>query len=80
MASYQEIDTRLRVIEDKVAFVMRNLVRPVPSALPGAPPRVMTMEQLYEELRQVELAKAPIPSKVRESIRVEEVATEAARG
>lgn len=55
MASYQEIETKLEQVRDKVDFVMNAIRVAQPSALVGAPPRVASLFDLYTESRRAGL-------------------------
>ena len=55
MASYQDIETRLRTVEDKLNFAM-NLIRVAQqSFLEGFPPRVVSLNDMYIESRRAGL-------------------------
>lgn len=49
MASYQDLETRIQVLEDKIKFVMTRFQVGVQSPILGAPPTVKSFEQLYYE-------------------------------
>jgi hypothetical protein len=68
MASYQDIETRLRVVEDKLDFVMEQLAMVQQPKIFGAPARRLTMKQLYQEERsRAAVAREPV-SNVREHV------------
>lgn len=49
MVSYQDIDVRLKVIEDKVEFLLNAVRISQPSPIIGYPPRVFSLKDLYLE-------------------------------
>lgn len=83
MASYQDIDTRLKVIEDKVAFILKSftVTRQEQSILD--PSKVLvttqTLGDVYRELTSRGAIIAPFPaSKEQVDPKVEENGTDAA--
>lgn len=58
MASYQDIETRLRVIEDMVVFVMDLIRIAQQSPLVGMPPTVVSLKDMYTESKRAGLALA----------------------
>ena len=55
MASYQDIDIRLRVVEDKLAFLMAIIQVHVASPLSIEPPRQLSAFQAYLAAKQQQL-------------------------
>ena len=49
MASTQEMDTAIRVLVDKIEFVMKSIKVGQQSPIVGAPPRVVSLLDLYSE-------------------------------
>lgn len=62
MASYQAIDTDLRAVEDKVDFIMNLIKIATPSPLVGAPPRVVSLLDMYTESRRAGLTIDTTPT------------------
>ena len=64
MASYQELETRLTQLQRMVEFVMKSISLAQPSPLVGAPPKVVSMFDLYHAANQagVSIDADPIPS------------------
>ena len=49
MASYQEIESRLRTVEGLLEFVSEAIKVGRQSPIVGAPPTVVSLKQLYQE-------------------------------
>ena len=49
MASYQEIDSAVKQLDRKLNFVMNAIRVAQQSAIVGAPPRVLSLLDLYQE-------------------------------
>ena len=62
MASYQEIDTRLKTVEDKIEFVMQAIKVGQAPTIVGAPPRIMSLLDLYTESRKAGLVIDSTPA------------------
>ena len=59
MASVQELDTKVRVLEDKVDFLLNAIRIGRASSLVGMPPVVVSMLDLYQESKAAGLTIAP---------------------
>ena len=55
MASYQDLEVRVKTLEDKIDFVMQAIRIGRPSALVGMPPIVMSLFDLYSESKRAGL-------------------------
>ena len=62
MSSYQDLDTRLHALEDKLDFVMTAIRLGKPSPILGMPPLVVSMKDLYTESRRAGLTITDVPS------------------
>lgn len=51
MASVQDLESRMRVVEDKVDFIMRTMAMTVPSRLVGGRDQRLTLLDLYQEVK-----------------------------
>ncbi len=69
MSSYQNLETRINVLEDKLDFVMTAIRLGKTSPILGGSPLVMTMKDIYTESRRVglTLTDAPVPDSIPES-------------
>ncbi len=65
MPSVQEIESRLRTVEDKIAMLMEHVQMEVRSPIAGAPVRRMKLIEIYREVQQAKLMNKPF-SNVRE--------------
>ena len=63
MASTQEMDVAIKVLEDKVDFLMKAIRIGQPSPIIGMPPRVSSLLDLYQESK---LAGLTIADEVKE--------------
>ena len=64
MSSYQEIESRLRSVEDLLEFVSQAIRIGHPSPILGAPSRVVSMKQLYQESKAAGLTIDTTPEPV----------------
>ena len=55
MASVQELDTQVRVLEDKVTFLLAAIRIQQASPLVGYPPRVLSLGDVYSESKRAGL-------------------------
>ena len=67
MASYQIIETDLNQLKDQVEFVMKAIRVAQPSALVGAPPRVVSLFDLYIESKKAGLVIVNDPAPAAET-------------
>lgn len=59
MASYQDLEVRVKTIEDKLDFVLNAIRIGQPSKIIGAPPIVMSLFDLYIESKRAGLTIEP---------------------
>lgn len=60
MASTQEMEVAVKVLEAKIDFVMNAIRVGQPSPLVGMPPRILSLLDLYRESRAVGLEPAEV--------------------
>lgn len=63
MASYQDIDIRLKVIEDKVAYIMKSITQVIPPAVAGGKPIMRSLLDAYLEHQSIERINQPFSGK-----------------
>lgn len=64
MASYQDLETRVKTLEDRVEFIMQAIRIGRASPIVGAPPIVMSLFDLYMESRKAGLTIDVAPETV----------------
>lgn len=58
MASYQDIETKIAVLEDKVEFIMKAFTLKTPPVVIGGEPKFQTLLQKYYEAKSVGMKEA----------------------
>lgn len=59
MSSYQDLEVRFAVVEDRLNFLMDLMRLAQPSPIEGAPPKVTSMNDLYLASKAAGLKPAP---------------------
>ena len=47
MASYQDLEVRVKTVEEKIDFIMNSMRMAAESTIVGAPPKILSLLDLY---------------------------------